>query len=184
VQQLQLPKTVFATFVGQIDQQSLPRLFQSFSLAINAGVQDLHLLFQSPGGMIADGIALYNFFGALPFNLHIYNSGSVQSVAVISYLGATTQFVSKHANFMIHKSHFPSPDRGNAAKLGALAESLMAEDARIEAILKTHTNIPAETWALHALQDVYLTAQQSVDYGIADEIREFDIPHGAQAYNI
>jgi ATP-dependent Clp protease protease subunit len=181
---VQLPKTVYATFVGPLDQTTLPRLFQNFDGAVTGQVEDVHLLFQSAGGMISDGISLYNFFKSLPLAVHLYNTGSVQSVAVIAYLGGDQRYVSRHANFMIHKSHFPAPERSNAAKLEALASTLIAEDARVEEILRENTTIPDEKWSQHALHDVYLTAQEAVEFGIANEIREFDIPPGCQIFNI
>jgi ATP-dependent protease ClpP protease subunit len=100
-------------------------------------------------------------------------------VAVIAYLGADHRSVSAHGNFLIHKSH-SGPDRGNAAKLEALASALSAEDARVETILRDRTKFPEEKWSQHAMQDVYITAQEAIEFGIADEMREFDIPPEAK----
>jgi ATP-dependent Clp protease protease subunit len=182
--QPQAPTTIYATFSGTIDQMSLPRLFAAFNLAVNNKVENVHLLFQSTGGMIADGISLYNYLNALPINLFMYNTGSVQSVAVIAYLAGTVKYVSRHANFMIHKSHLLAPENANAARYGDLVEYLSAEDARLETILKDETSIPADKWALHASQNVHFTAQEAVDYDIADQIKEFVIPAGCQVYNL
>ena len=81
------PQTVCATFAGIIDNQSLGRIFQNFAGASQGGVTEVHLLFQSLGCSIPDGISLYRFFDTLPLTLHIYNTGSVQSVAVLAYVG-------------------------------------------------------------------------------------------------
>jgi ATP-dependent Clp protease protease subunit len=184
MQQPQLPPTVYATFAGMIDQTTLPRLFQGINTAINGNVQDIHLLFQSTGGSIADGISLYNYFNGLPLNLHLYNTGSIQSIAVIAYLGGDFLYVSRHANFMIHKSHFSAPERSAASRFESAAQALKAEDARIEAILKAETTIPAEVWQRHTMQEVYISAQDSVSYGIASEIEEFVVPPGSQIFNL
>jgi ATP-dependent protease ClpP protease subunit len=85
---------------------------------------------------------------------------------------------------MIHKSHFPAQLGASAAKLEALAKNLVLEDARVEAILKAETEIPEEKWTLHALQDVVFSAKEAIEFGIADEIREFEVPPGNQIYNI
>ena len=89
--QVQLPKTVYATFVGPIDQMSLSRIFQNFGGAVTGKVETVHLLFQSTGGMIGDGISLYNFFIGLPLSLHIYNTGSVQSNRCLGFMGPLRQ---------------------------------------------------------------------------------------------
>jgi ATP-dependent protease ClpP protease subunit len=182
--QLKTPKVAYAAFAGTIDQQSLPRIFQSFAGASQGGTTEVHLLFQSAGGIIGDGISLYNFFNTVPLKLHLYNTGSVQSIAVLAYLGATYRHTSAHGTFLIHKSHFPTQLGANATKLEALAKNLVLEDDRIEAILKEKTHIPEEKWALHALQDVTFSAKEAVEFGIADDIREFEIAPGSQVYNI
>jgi ATP-dependent protease ClpP protease subunit len=181
---MQLPETVFASFAGVIDAQSIGRIFQNCAGATQGGAKTIHLLFQSTGGIISDGISLYNFFRSLPLEVHLYNTGGVHSIAVLAYLGAAHRHVSEHANFMIHKSHFGAQAGVNAAKLGSLAESLLAEDARTEAIVKQRTNIPADKWSLHALQEVTFNAQEAVQFGIADDIREFQVPSGHQLFNI
>ncbi len=182
--QLQLPKTVYATFAGTIDQFSLPRIFQNCAAASQGGVEAVHFLFQSTGGIIGDGISLYNFFRTLPFEMHIYNTGSVQSIAIIAYLGAKNRYVSAYGHFMIHKSYFGAQAGTNAAKLKALAEALVMEDDRIEAILRENTDIPEERWAVHPLQDVTFNAKEAIEFGIAHELREFDVPSGNQIFNI
>src|SRR5260370_7187686 len=67
-------------------------------------IQHVHLLFQSVGGIVGDGICLYNFFKSLPINLTIYNAGAVQSIAIVSYLGAKRRKTSSRAVFMIHRT--------------------------------------------------------------------------------
>jgi ATP-dependent protease ClpP protease subunit len=180
------PKVAYAAFAGMIDQQSLPRIFQSLAGASQGGTKEVHLLFQSSGGIIGDGISLYHFFKALPsdMELHLYNAGSIQSIAVLAYLGGLYRHTSAHGTFMIHKSHFPAQPGARAAQLDALAKTLVIEDARIEAVLKTEATIPDEKWVLHALQDVTFSAKEAVDFGIADDIREFDVPDGNKFYNI
>lgn len=176
---------VYATFSGMIDQQSVGQVFRLFDLATQNKVKVGHFLFQSNGGLINDGVALYNFFRALPFELRIYNSGAVQSVATIAYLAGARRIVSRHASFMIHKTSVnPAHPTIPAHRLGSLIEALCADDERIEAILRTHTTIPDDRWALHAQQDVLFKPQEAVDFGIANEIGEFQVPDDTPVYSV
>jgi hypothetical protein len=50
------PQEVFATFVGGVDQGGAQRLMQGFAGAMAQKVQKVHLLFQSTGGTVADGV--------------------------------------------------------------------------------------------------------------------------------
>ena len=63
--QLSLPRTVYAVFSGGIDQSTVQRIINAFTTAMSQGVTDVHLLFQSAGGFIGDGICLYNFLRAI-----------------------------------------------------------------------------------------------------------------------
>ena len=179
-----LPSTVYTTFAGPIDQQSLPRIFHNFAAATQRGVEVLHLLFQSTGGLIGDGISLYNFLRTVPLELHIYNTGSVHSIAVLAYLAGKHRYVSINGNFMIHKVYFPAHPTGDASRFKAVAEALIADDARIEAILRAHTKIPSEKWALYQNHDVIFDAEQAVEFGIANSIQEFQVPAGNQLFHI
>lgn len=179
-----LPPVVYATFSGQINQDAVARIFHNFGGATQGGVTDVHFLFQSMGGLIGDGISLYNYFRTLPLNLHIYNTGTVSSIAVLAYLGAQNRYTSAHATFGIHKSKFPSMAASDTAEHGALARQLKMEDARTEAILKAHTQIPRSKWRAHARHDVFFDADEAVKFGLAQQVREFQIPPFNPVFNI
>ena len=65
-------QVVYAPFAGNINQDSLNRIFTSLGAATQRGVQTIHLLFKSSGGIVGDGIALFNYFDSYPLELHIY----------------------------------------------------------------------------------------------------------------
>lgn len=178
------PTEVFAAFSGDINQATTGALFGSLSLASQRGIKTFHLLFQSTGGLIGDGIALYNFIRTLPFDLHMYNCGGVSSAAVLPYLAATRRIASKHSRFLIHKSACLGQVSAQAAHLQVVAEALKGDDARVEAILKSHTKIPEDQWALHLHRDIFFDAEQAVNFTIADVIGEFQVPRETMIYNI
>jgi ATP-dependent protease ClpP protease subunit len=131
-----LPSSVYATFSGSINQDGLTRIFHNIGGASQRGVTEIHLLFQSAGGTVGDGISLFNFFRSIPIDLHLYNTGTVASIAVLSYLGARHRYVIQHATFAIHKTVYPTHTPANAATHRALADNLVIEDDRSEAILQ------------------------------------------------
>ena len=105
---LQLPPIVYAVFCGAMDQASAQRFFTGFASASSQNVKEVHVLFQSLGGNVAEGIALYNFFRALTFDLILYNVAQVSSSALIAYLGAKKRKTSAHASFMTHRTTSPA----------------------------------------------------------------------------
>ena len=54
----QLPPVVYAVFSGEINQESVRRIITG-TTSVMGQVQHVHLLFQSNGGYIGDGICLY-----------------------------------------------------------------------------------------------------------------------------
>src|ERR1035438_7167886 len=95
------PSELYAVFCGQIDQLSVQHIFAAVEEASRNSVKSIHILFQSSGGCVGDGVCLYNFFRVLPFDLTLYNVGSVQSIAAIAYLGAKHRKTSAHALFQL-----------------------------------------------------------------------------------
>jgi ATP-dependent Clp protease, protease subunit len=75
---------LYAVLSGTLDSSAVPRILTSFGNASQNNVQYMHVLFQSTGGGIREGIRLYNFFKNFSLDLTFYNMGVVSSVAVIA----------------------------------------------------------------------------------------------------
>jgi ATP-dependent Clp protease protease subunit len=169
-------------FCGAIDQASVQRIFNGLTTASVQNVKEAHVLFQSLGGSVGDGIALYNFFAGLTLDLTLYNVGNVSSAALIAYLGAKKRKTSAFATFMTHRTSGPA-QAFEAARLKAITESVILDDQRTEAILRKHISMPENRWA--ALEsDLLFSAEDAVKYGVADEIAEFAPPLGSKIFHI
>src|SRR5260370_14594295 len=107
----------------------------------------MHLLLQSNGGTVGDGICLYNFFKTFPVDLIVYKVRAVKSIAVIAYLGAKTRKTSARALFMLHRTSSPA-QATMAVTLKGVAKSLTLDDQRAESILKESvTLLGNEQWS-------------------------------------
>src|ERR1035437_9921391 len=99
---------IYGVFTGVIDQASVQKCLNTFALATQQPPLDqtkhVHLLMQSSGGFIGDGIALYNFLKNAPLDVTVYNAGSLQSIAAICFLGAKRRVSNRHATFMLHRA--------------------------------------------------------------------------------
>jgi ATP-dependent Clp protease, protease subunit len=172
----------YAVFSDNVNQASLQRIFNAFATGTANQVTHVHLLFQSSGGFVGDGICLYNFFKTLPIDLTIYNAGSVQSIALIAYLGARKRITSSKAVFMMHRTNVGG--QVTAAKLKGVAKSLTLDDERTESALREHINLTEEEWATLDNQDVYFSGEEAIKNGIANEIGEFSPPRGSRLYTV
>ena len=178
-----IPKQIYAIYCGGIDQASSQKVVNSLTIAMGGKAEHVHLLFQSAGGYIGDGVFLYNLFRSIPIELTLYNVGQIASAGVIAYLGAKRRKTAATATFMLHRST-NSPQFATSTKLNHVAKSLVLDDQRTETIVRAHVKFPQEIWDAIEHQDVYLTGQEAVDFGLADEIGEFSPPAGTQVFNL
>ncbi len=171
-----LPPEVYVVFSGQINSESLTKMTNGMAFASGNNVRHVHLMFHSVGGFVGDGIALYNLFRALPFDLTLYNPGIVASIGTIAFLGARHRKVSPRAIFMIHRTQCNVVAQ-SAPSAQAIVDAAKIDDERTEAILRANLVLPDDSWAQYSGgMDVVFTAQQAVDAGFADEIADFSPP--------
>jgi ATP-dependent Clp protease protease subunit len=169
-----------AIYAGVIDTLAVTRLFKGCAAAINNKAH-LHLLLQSTGGFVGDGICLYNFFRTMTTPLTLYNAGGLQSIATLVFLGARDRRVSASASFMIHRTHL-SPEGANADRLRASINIALLDDQRTETILRKHLVLPEHLWHSHRYEDIYISACDAVEYGIATAIGDFAPPLGGKIH--
>jgi ATP-dependent Clp protease protease subunit len=174
---------VYAFFFSEINQISGQRFMNGISTATHEATPTrLHILFQSSGGAVGDGICLYNFLRNSPIEIILYNSGVVSSIAVISYLGAAKRIVSQHATFMIHRSTAPPGTIPTVERLKAAVNALKIDDRRTEAILRGHLKIPERKWSDLRHKEFWFTASDAVANGLATDIGDFTPSPGAKVW--
>jgi ATP-dependent Clp protease, protease subunit len=179
----ELPEEVYGVFCDAINQASVQRIFGNVATATQKGVKHIHLLFQSTGGLVSDGVALYNFFKTAPIDITLYNVGSVQSIAAIAYLGAKKRKTSACATFVFHRVT-GNAQSAQAGALETLADGVVIDDRRLEAIMRDHINMSTEKWAILDKGDLVFTAEYAVKAKIAQEIADFAPTPGLPIYNL
>lgn len=177
------PKIAYAIFYGSIEQASGQKVVNQLTGGIAAKIEHVHVLFQTAGGYVADGVFLYNLFRTIPIEITLYNAGQINSAGVIAYLGAKNRVTSKSATFMIHRST-KSPQYATAAELGHAGKTLVLDDERTEAILRNHVTFPPKMWTALRSHDIYITGEEAVKFGLATAIGEFGPPPGTPVYNL
>jgi ATP-dependent protease ClpP protease subunit len=178
---------IYAVFAGGIDQNAVQKFFGAITAVKNnrpAPPKEIHILIQSTGGAVGDGICLYSFFAALDIPLHLYNNGSVSSIAAVAYLGAKIRKVGAHATFMFHRTT-ASPQNAHSGTLKSLTETTAIDDRRTEEIIRAHTHFTRAQWKqLDSPTGLWLTAEDAVKTGVATEIAPFSPPPGVPWFNI
>jgi ATP-dependent Clp protease protease subunit len=155
-------KIGYFTLSGDVNSDMVQRVFTSTADMSESGITTAHVLLQSHGGFISDGICLYNLLKNLPQRFVMYNAGAVASIAVIVFLAGQQRHASHTARFMVHKSH-ASPASGSGPEaLKIIAEGLMAD----------------------AGADLHLTASAALKAGLIESIKDFAPPAATRLLNI
>ncbi len=179
----QIPEEVYCVFCSTIDQNSVQRIFNAVAIATQKQVKHAHILFQSIGGSVGDGICLYNFLRKAPIDITLYNMGSVQSIATVAYLGAKHRKVHSSGTFMLHRTSGP-PQPMTMQGLQATATAVGIDDNRTEVILKDSIELSPENWDAIRSNQFWLTAEEAIKCKLAEAMGEFSPPTGAQIYSL
>ncbi|MES2148837.1 MAG: ATP-dependent Clp protease proteolytic subunit [Pseudomonadota bacterium] len=172
------------TLSGDVNSDMVHRVFEAVSTMTEDGINTAHILVQSNGGYVSDGLCLYNFMSNAPLRFVMYNGGAVASIAVILFLCGSRRCASETARFMVHKSHATASPGARPDALNIIVEGLRADDARTESILRKHIELTPEQWAIHQYSDLHLNALDAKSAGMIDEIADFAPPRGARLRNI
>jgi ATP-dependent Clp protease protease subunit len=178
------PKEAWFTLSGDVNSDMVHRVFDAVSGMTEEAIDTAHVLVQSNGGYVSDGLCLYNFLARAPIEFVMYNGGAVASIAVILFLSGTRRYASETARFMVHKSHATASPGARPDALNIIVEGLRADDARTEAILRKHIELSPEQWAVHQYSDLHLNARDARISGMITDIADFAPPKGAHLRNI
>jgi ATP-dependent protease ClpP protease subunit len=177
-----LPTNYYGVFTGTIDQNSLHKFQNTFaqvSQQQNAPNKHLHLLFQSTGGTIGDGIAMYYFIKNAPMGITIYNQGQLSSMATLAFLGASERIVSQHGTFMLHANR-SGPVSLPSHHLKESLRGLEIDDDRVSAIYRSHLELPEDEWKRAGVGEFWLTADDAIKARLTTQIGDFVPPKGMQ----
>jgi ATP-dependent Clp protease protease subunit len=177
-------KEAWFTLSGDVNSDMVHRVFEAVSMMTEDGIETAHVLLQSNGGYVSDGLCLYNFLSNAPVEFVMYNGGAVASIAVILFLSGSRRYASETARFMIHKSHATASPGSRPDALNIIVEGLRADDARTEAILRKHIELTPEQWGIHQYGDLHLNGRDAKTAGLVKDVVDFAPPKGASLRNI
>lgn len=179
----QFPANRVLTFFGPINLPFTNALRSALCSMINENAKNVTILFASGGGSTDDGIALYTYLKALPFELTMHAIGSVSSVAVPVFLAAKHRLASKNARFYFHDYTWTFGTQTIARP--ALAEAALTLGNALEwtrEILKQETKLTDKRLqAMKLFEEPHLMdAASAAEIGLVDAVVEPTIQAGSQ----
>mgnify|MGYP004575876115 FL=1 len=142
--------------------------------------KDVHVGFCSLGGYVKDGLEIYQAFKDHG-KVHAHAFGMNASISTIAMLGCKSIDIVKGSFFLIHNvsTFIDKYEQANKEQLDDMIKKLQAERAE----LKTFDDVLAQMYAdktgksadeclAQMKKGNWLTAQQAVEFGLVDSIRE------------
>ena len=178
-------KIAYVGYCGLINSAGVTRICQNLNGAVNQQFDSVYLCLTSIGGYVGDGVYLFNHIRSMPIPVTMHNTGTVASIATTLFVAGEMRYCSRNAIFMMHPVAVGAQSQMLAsAPLLAALEAARADEERTESILRERTKLPEDILTARRQSDVFVTAQQALNYGLVHEIREFTLPAGNQVFQI
>lgn len=132
--------------------------------------QDIHFYINSPGGSVTATMAIYDTMQFLQCDVATYCVGIAASGGAVLVAGGTKskRFILPHAKMMIHQPY--GQVGGQVSDIEIQAREILETREVLNQILANHTGQSLEVIARDTDRDRYLSAAQSKEYGLVDEI--------------
>jgi ATP-dependent Clp protease, protease subunit len=133
---------------------------------------DIHLYINSPGGSVYSGMAIYDTMQFVPCDVSTYVIGAAASMAAVLAAAGTTgkRFILPNGRFMIHQPL--SGARGPATDLEIELEEVLRTQKQLYHVLAKHTGKDYDVIEHDCDRNNWMDAEQSIAYGLADQILE------------
>lgn len=158
---------------GQVDDNSAKHVIDRLLyLELRDPGKEIQLIINSPGGYVTSGMSIYDTIKTIQSPVSTVCSGFAASMAsILLSAGAKgRRFVLKHGRVMIHQ---PSGGTGgNSADIEIQASELLKTKEISAKLLAENCGQPFEKIIKDFNRDYFMSAEESVEYGIADAVME------------
>lgn len=133
---------------------------------------DIHFYINSPGGAITAGLAVYDTMRFVRCDVATYCIGQAASMGAVLFAGGTADKRSILANsrVLLHQPLISGVMQGPATDLEIEAKEILRLRQRLYEILSEHTGKDAGQIEKDCDRNLWLEAEESVNYGLADRI--------------
>lgn len=136
----------------------------------------IDILINSPGGEINSGMLMYDVIQASKAPIRMFCLGKAYSMAAVLFAcGNHGRYMLPHGELMIHEPLLGSHVCGNSSSIKSISDILLNTKRKMNQILAKHTGKSEEEVEKATGFDHYFSPEESVSFGLADEIVNFDI---------
>lgn len=128
----------------------------------------IKIYIQSPGGLLTATFTMIDAIKLSKTPVYTIAIGETYSGGFFTFLAGHKKFAYPHASFLYHEG--ATANGGDANKFRNFAKFYEVQLEQLRQIVLDNSSISEEEYEKHIKDDWWLTAQEAVEYGIADEI--------------
>ena len=165
-----LMKNRTLTLFGEINQDVARRTAEKLLALAFESDDPITLYIGSPGGHVESGDTIFDMIRFIKPVVRTVGTGWVGSIATHIYLASEKEnrFALPNTRFLIHQ---PSGGfGGDATDIQIHAREIVKTRERINGIIATQTGRPVESGAEDTSRDYWMSAEESVEYGLVGKI--------------
>tara|TARA_B100000123_G_scaffold27221_1_gene18645 strand:+ start:64 stop:681 length:618 start_codon:yes stop_codon:yes gene_type:complete len=132
--------------------------------------KDIHLYINSPGGSVTAGLSIYDTMQFIKPEVSTMCVGQAASMGAFLLSGGAKgkRLILPNARTMIHQ---PSGGaQGQASDIEIQAKEILVLRERLNRMLSEHTGQPMDVIERDTERDRFMSAEQSVEYGLVDQV--------------
>lgn len=132
--------------------------------------KDVHLYINSPGGSVTAGLSIYDTMCFIKPDVSTMCIGQAASMGAFLLSGGAKdkRYILPNARTMIHQ---PSGGaQGQATDIEIQAKEILFLRERLNGLLAEHTGQPIDVIERDTERDRFMSAEQSVEYGLVDAV--------------
>ncbi len=143
---------------------------KKFSEALKAAgdVQEINLRINSPGGVVFDGLTIYNALKEHPAKVTVDIDGIAASIASVIAMAGDEIRIAESAMVMIHDAQGLA--LGNHREMEAMRALLEKWDGQIASVYAARTGRRADTFRKLMDAETWFTAAEAKENGLVDQV--------------
>ena len=157
--------------VGPIDECTTYSLCQQLRhLAYEDPSDTITIYFNSPGGEVQSGLAIYDVMQAIPCPVRTICLGMAASMAALLFVAGDERLMLPHARVMIHDPLISGGVGGSALELQTVAKNIMRTREITAEVISRHSGHTLEEVFEMTSHDAWFEAPAAVEWGLADKV--------------
>ena len=131
---------------------------------------DIHVRINSPGGMVFEGIAIYNALRMHKANVHVSIEGLAASIASVIAMAGDTITIAENALFMIHNPYGWASGDAEAMRKTADVMDKITDSIAVSYTARTGKSL--EEMKAIMTDETWYSAAEALEAGLVDQIDE------------